>query len=73
MVTVIPYEHRGHLYRKIVVCNQSDAVNLARMFREESDVWLKKILAEKLREVEGAFSLKISEIDICEAIKCQIK
>jgi len=73
MTRVIQYEHRGQLYRQLVIRNQADAAVVAHMFRNEQDVWLKKLLASKLQDVIGTYDLELSEADIREAIKCRIK
>ena len=73
MKSFIPYEHRGKMYRELVICNKCDVDKIVHMFNEESNVWLKKLLAVKLYEVVDIYDLNEYELDIYEAILCQIK
>jgi hypothetical protein len=69
----ITYERRGQMYRQLTIRNKADAVSVARRFRAESDVWLKKILASKLIAVVGLYECGVSEAEVREVLECRIK
>lgn len=72
MGTVEAYEHRGSRYSALEVRSQAQALEVLKMFHDEKDIWLKKILAMKLRgqnelEIEG------TNLDLVrEALECRI-
>jgi hypothetical protein len=69
----VPYEHRGDLYRQLRICNEADARAAARLFKEENDIWLKKILALKMIEALDVYDCGMSVIDLQEVARCRIK
>jgi hypothetical protein len=72
MNKVTPYEHRGELYRELTIRSQADALVIAQAFREEQDVWLRKILASKLLEKTSLYDCGLLEYDLREAVQCRI-
>lgn len=72
MGTVEAYEHRGARYKSLKIETEAELREALLLFHEEQDVWLKKLLAEKLYNQDV---LKLSDSDraqILEATKCRI-
>jgi len=68
-----PYEHRGRMYRRLTIASKSEADRVARMFRKETDIWLKKILASKLLDASADFACGVPESEIREATRCRVR
>jgi hypothetical protein len=73
MKRVIPYEHKGLAFRNIKISGEEDARKTLELFESEKDIWLKKILAQKLIEAARIYHLEISERLLGEATKCRIE
>jgi hypothetical protein len=69
----VPYEHRGKMYRELRITSQSEAEEIGCLFRAETDVWLKKLLASKLLDVLAEYDCGVPESDIREAIRCRVR
>ena len=72
MKKVVPYEHRGRLYAALHVRTRADVATVARLYQEETDRWLKKILARKLLDARPLGS-GIPALELEEASRCQIE
>jgi len=68
----VPYEHRGQMYRKWIVLSDADAAHLAREFRLERDIWLRKLLAAKLIEANQTYRSGIPDSELREALECRV-
>ena len=59
---VIPYEHRGKAIRALLAKTPSDVDALVKIYSDESDVWLRKMIALKIVDAHEA-GLSVDDID----------
>lgn len=70
---VRPYERRGADIRQLRVESSEDFLRVTARFREEEDVWLRKMLALRLLEhAEAATASQEVRDGLQEAIKCRV-
>jgi len=73
MRLVEPYEHRGKKYSEISIDTHGDFEIAIDLFYDETDIWLKKIIALRIIHNSDNFDVSKYESDLQEAIKCRIK
>jgi hypothetical protein len=70
---VIPYELRARRYRELRLENNNDAVGIAKQYLNETDIWLKKILAIKLIAVSDVYEFGIAKEELERSMKCRTR
>lgn len=72
MGKVEAYEHRGSRYRSLKTDTEAQVQDVLRLFHQEHDMWLKKILAMKLHDQDVWQPGELDRVLISEALKCRI-
>lgn len=74
MNRVTPYEHNVKIIEKYDENSNDQILELYNWFNEESDKWLKKIIALKILKNKDINSIKFIDLTkLKQAIKCQIE
>lgn len=69
---VIPYEHKGKTISDYQLKSVSEAYKVFEEFRNENDIWLKKLLAVKLLDYINKSKMNFDKSELLKAIECQI-
>lgn len=69
---VEPYEHKGFRIREKQLNTIANVLEIQQWYLIETDVWLKKLIAKKLLELEDIDTLKIDKTDLLKLMQCQI-
>lgn len=72
MKKIEPYEHKGFRIREKKLDSISDALEMKQWYLLETDIWLKKLCANRLLEFVNFEELKISKKTLQESTQCQI-
>ncbi len=74
MKKVTPYEHNAKIIEKYDENSKEQVLKLYSWFNQESDKWLKKLIAIKILKNENINLIEIIDLTkLNNAIKCQIK
>lgn len=70
---VIPYEHKGKRIIGYQLRSVADVYRILKEFRNENDIWLKKLLAVKLIDYLNTNKVDLDKSELLRATECQIK
>ena len=70
---VIPYEHKGKKIIGYQLKSVSDVYRILDEFRDENDIWLKKLLAIKLLDYLNNNKVDLDKSELLRAAECRIK
>ena len=66
------YEAKGKEYSALEILTPGDVQEAVALFRNETDPWLRKIIATKLSQAAEQFPIPIPESELAEARSCRI-
>jgi len=69
MIKVEPYEHKGFRIRE----GMTNISELVELYQSETDIWLKKLCAQRLFEYGNFDELKIDKGNLLKSMQCQIE
>lgn len=69
---VIPYEHKGKKIIERRIETIKDVYGILEEFRNENDIWLKKLLAFKLLDYLTNHKMDLDKSELLRATECRI-